>query len=65
MNITQETNDYFSTTEEKIVANLGNIWDKNLPESIVKDKLKCTPSAGLLWVRKSFRVDWNKLFKKK
>lgn len=77
MNITQETNDYFSTTstsgEPRINPTVIN-WPKEkkhvtkvypTPEQILKDKLKTTPDRGIKRIRWSFIVDWNKLFKKK
>ena len=96
MNLTQETNDYFSTTStsgetnkiwmsfdgwklEKDFASKANkmaldhwaTYKNNISNSEIvdddycnansnlKDKLKTTPSAGLTWLSKSFRINWN------
>lgn len=73
MNLTQETNDYFSTTstsgETKINPTVIN-WPKEkkpvtriypTPDQILEDKLKTTPSAGLTKISKIFTIDWKKL----
>lgn len=107
MNITQETNDYFSTTEswdkfkvellkpikikspftlptEEDVKKAMEGYDEKYYyattepcmitihrkpgvyyEDILKDKLKTTPDPAIKKIKWSFRVDWNKLFKKK
>jgi hypothetical protein len=33
-------------------------------EKMLKDKLKTTPDPAITWIRKSFRVDWQKIAKK-
>lgn len=60
MNITQETNDYFSTTDEEKYRVAIDLCDR-----ILKDKLKTTPDPAIKKIKWSFRVDWGKLFKTK
>lgn len=59
MNITEETNDYFSTIEEEKYKLAIDLCD-----SILKDKLKATPDRGIKKISKVFRVDWSKVFKR-
>ena len=59
MNITEETNDYFSTIEEEKYKLAIDLCD-----SILKDKLKTTPDRGIKKISKVFRVDWSKVFKR-
>jgi hypothetical protein len=74
MNITQETNDYLSTTEnwkdfvinykfEKKYNSLGAIPSDFSTENNLKDKLKTTPNRGIKKISKVFRVNWGKVFK--
>jgi hypothetical protein len=88
MNITQETNDYFSTTEnsryiigvdpavegkdfsyiyKSHISRCGLVKDDYCnANSSLKDKLKTTPAPAIRRVVKcTFRVNWNKIFKKK
>ena len=89
MNITQETNDYFSTTENSryiigidpvvegkdfsyTFSYKSNIIKGDLvgdeycnANSALKDKLKTTPDPAIKKIKWSFRVDWNKLFKRR
>lgn len=76
MNITQETEDYYTfpqtdnktpfqkyCKQQKYEAENKGI---NLAEEILKDKLKTTPSARLTMIGKSFRIkDVIHLFKKR
>ena len=80
MNITEETNDYFSTTEnwkqfvkeynfEKKHSSVFSFSARNiikceLAEDNLKDKLKATPDRGIKRISKAFRVDWSKIFKR-
>ena len=59
MNITEETNDYFSTIEEE-----KHKLAIDLCDSILKDKLKTTPDPGVERISKVFRVNWSKVFKR-
>ena len=59
MNITEETNDYFSTIEEEKYKLAIDLCD-----SILKDKLKVTPDRGIKRISKVFRVNWSKIFKR-
>lgn len=77
MNLTQETNDYFSTTDNIILKDRQiNITSSitnhllNYPEieycnanSGLKDKLKTTPDPAIKKITKIFRINWNKIFK--
>lgn len=74
MNITQETNDYLSITEnwkdfvrnykfEKKYNSLGAIQSDFSTENNLKDKLKTTPDRGIKKISKVFRVNWGKVFK--
>ena len=64
MNITQETNDYFSTTELVRLKPKSSIIKCELMEDSLKDKLKITPDRGIKRISKVFRVDWSKVFKR-
>ena len=64
MNITEETNDYFNTTECVSLKPKSNIIKCELVEDNLKDKLKTTPDRGIKRISKIFRVDWSKIFKR-
>ena len=59
MNITEETNDYFSTIKEEKYKLAIDLCD-----SILKDKLKTTPDRGIKRISKVFRVNWSKILKR-
>ena len=67
MNITEETNDYFSTTENfaaYMERQLTGSWNDQQVWNNLKDKLKTTPDPGINRISKVFRVDWSKVFKR-
>ena len=73
MNITQETNDYFSTTDEgksDFIQYMdkqfkGADWSKQEVWDNLKDKFKTTPERAIKKFSWSFRVDWGKIFRRK
>ena len=64
MNITEETNDYFSTTEWVRLKPKSSIIGCKLVEDNLRDKLKTTPDPWIKRIGKIFRVDWSKVFKR-
>ena len=68
MNITQETNDYFSTTEESDFIKYTNNqfrnedWSKDEVWRNLENKFKTTDPFKR--VSKTFRVNWSKVFKR-
>ena len=68
MNITQETNDYFSTTEESDFIKYTNNqfrnedWSKDEVWRNLENKFKTTDLFKR--VSKTFRVNWSKVFKR-
>ena len=67
MNITEETNDYFSTTEKFAAYRERQLTGSRNDQQTwnnLKDKLKTTPDPWIKRIGKIFRVDWSKVFKR-